>query len=161
MFKTIVAYILFICGFLVGLLSIYRASLKVPNLTIVKGKVIEKRISISYGKGRHYSLNFKLEGKHNEIAINLGTKPAVEHDSTIYKVDTGKTYVFYLDPTVLTQNSVNWGICKIDYNGQEIFKASNKLNLYGGAFVTILSLTLIVLLYKHNQKQNRNHLPSR
>jgi hypothetical protein len=156
MFKTIVAYILFICGFLVGLLSIYRASLKVSDLTIVKGKVIEKRISISYGKGRHYSLNFKLEGRQDEIAINLGTKREAGKDITIYKVDTGKTYEFYLDPTVPTQNSVNSGICKIDYNGKEIFKASNKLNVYGGAFVSILSLALIVLLYKHNKKNNRN-----
>ena len=156
MFKTIVFYILCGSAFFVGMLSIYRSSSKVSDLSVLRGKVIGKRISFikSHRTGRNYSLNFKLEGKLDEIAINLGTKREAEKDSTIYKVDTGKIYVFYLDPTVPTQNSVNWGICRVDYNGRQIFQASNKLNLYGGILISVLSLILIVLFYKHNQKKN-------
>jgi len=45
MFKKIIAYLLLISALLVGLLSLYRVSLKSSDMTIVNGKVTEKEIS--------------------------------------------------------------------------------------------------------------------
>src|SRR6185312_14719165 len=89
--------------------------------------------------GRHYYLAFQLENRPDKIAINLGTQSQADKDSAFYLVDTGKIYTFYLDPTVPTQNGINWGIDKIDYDGHEVYQASNKLKFYGGAFLSFLS----------------------
>jgi hypothetical protein len=154
--RRIFVLIFIICALLVGLLSIYRATLRASDLNIINGKVIDKKIEYftSFRSGRHYCLTFQLANRQDKIAINLGTKSQAEKDSAFYLIDTGKTYKFYLDPTVPTKNSENWGIDRIDYNGIQVYKTSNKLNLYGGTFISVLSLVGIFILFKHKRKEN-------
>ncbi len=154
--KKIIVLIFLTSALLVGLLSVYRATLKTTDLTVINDKVIKKKISYfkSAKSGRHYFLAFKLANRQEEIAINLGTRSQAGKDSAFYLIDTGKTYKFYLDPTVPTQNGVNWGIDKIDYNSNEIYKTSNKLNLYGGTFISLLSLAGIIIVLKFKKKVN-------
>jgi hypothetical protein len=136
--------------FFIGLLSVYRATLKTKALTVLVGKVVNKKILYFKGvkSGRHYCLAFELANKQDKIAINLGTKGQAEKDSAIFLIDTGKEYEFDLDPTVPTDNGINWGIDKVDYNNKEVYKKSNKLNLYLGIFISLISLTGIFMILK-------------
>jgi hypothetical protein len=159
MVKKILGYFIIVGALLVGLLSLYRSFLKPSNMIVIKGKVIDKKISYftSYGSGRHYSLIFKIEGRSDKIAINLGTKREAEKDSTIYLIDTLKTYEFFVDPTVPIRNKVKTGITRIEYNGQIIYQTYNNLNFYGGLFISLLSLAgLIIIIYKAKQKKASN-----
>ena len=157
-FKKI--FVLILCSFslLVGLVSIYRATLKTSDLTIIVDKVIDKKIFYftSLKSGRHYCLAFELANRQNKIAINLGTKSEAGKDSAFFLIDTGKTYKFYMDPTVPTTDRGNWGIKRIDYNDTEIYETSNKLNLYGGTFISLLSLTGIILIIKFKKTAANN-----
>lgn len=154
--KRVFAFIIISFTFLLGLLSLYRATLKVSSLEIITAKVLEKRIEYftSYQSGRHYCLAFRLANIQDKIAINLGTKRQAENDSTFYLIDTGKAYKFYLDPTVPATKRGNWGIRRIDYNDVPIYKASEKLDLYGGSIITLISLAGLVILIKYKKKEN-------
>ncbi len=151
MFKKIIIYLLLIFSLVIGLLSLYRASLKSSDMTIVNGRVTNKIISYytSYHTGRHYSLIFTLRDRQNKIAINLGTENEAREDATFYLIDTSKLYKFFIDPTIPVVNGVQTGITRIDYNDQTIFKSSNNLNLYGGLCISLLSIAgLILIKYK-------------
>ena len=152
--KKIIGLFIFSLSLLLGLLSIYRATLKTSQLTMITGKVISKKINYERGArgGLDYYLAFQLADWRDKIAINLGTKSQAEEDPAFHLIDTGKVYTFFMDPTVPTINGENWGIDKIDYNNIEIYKTSNNLNLYGGTFLSILSLVLIILMLKHKEK---------
>ena len=152
--KKIIGLFIFSLALLLGLLSIYRATIKTSQLTIVKGKVIHKKIEKykHFRGGTNYCLAFRLANREDKIAINLGTKSQAEKDPAVHLIDTGKAYEFYLDPTVPTIDGENWGIDKIDYNNVEIYKTSNELNLYAGTFLSILSIVLIVMMLKHKEK---------
>jgi hypothetical protein len=142
--------------FLVGLLCVYRATLTTKNMTVVVDKVINKKILYftSVKGGRHYCLAFKLANKQNKIAINLGTKSQADNDSAFYFIDTGKVYKFYLDPTVPTDNGINWGIHQIDFDNKEVYKKPTKLDLFLGILISLISLTGIILILKSKKKNS-------
>ena len=155
----LIAIILLTCALLVGILSIYRATLKTSDLTGFTGKVLTKQItySTSIKSGRHYSLKFQLENRQDLIAINLGTESQAEKDSAIYLIDTGKTYKFYLDPTVPMSNGVICGIKQVDLNNVRIYKTSNSLDLYGGTFISLLSFVGLLIIIFYKKKNSRQH----
>ena len=157
--KKVTVLILLTATLLVGLLSVYRATLKTTDLTVVIDKVIDKKIEYftSLKSGRHYCLAFRLAKRQDRIAINLETKSHAYKDSVFYIIDTGKTYKFYLDPTVPTRNGINWGINKIDYDEHVVYETSNKLNLYGGTFISLLSLAGIVVILKFKKRENYSY----
>jgi hypothetical protein len=134
---------------------IYRAALKTSDLTIISGEVLGKKIeySKSYVSGRHYYLAIRIANRQDTIAINLGTKSQVDKDSAFYLIDIGKTYKFYLDPTVPTTHGVNWGIYRVVYNDVEVYKTSNNLNLYGGSVISIASLIGMIIILKFKKKK--------
>jgi hypothetical protein len=87
-------------------LCIVRATVDKSDLRIIKDKVVSKRIYYSpsgrTNQGRTYHVEFELENRQERIAINFPTDRQVYQDSTIYKIDTGKVYKFYLDKTYPT-----------------------------------------------------------
>jgi hypothetical protein len=113
-----------------GILNIRRATISKSDLTSFEDKVIGKAISYSVSsRHRSYQLEFKLENSHERIAINFPTKNEAYQDSTIYKIDTGKVYKFYLDktyPTFLSKGFqpsyyLNKGVDIIEYDNVEVF----------------------------------------
>jgi hypothetical protein len=142
----------------VGLLSIFRATLQKPDLYLITGKVTGKRIVSfsSYRSGTHYGIALLLAGHTDMIAINAGSENEEERKHVFNLIDTGKAYQFYMDPTIPTTNRINWGIDEIDYNNREVYITSNKLNLYGGTFISILSLAGIVGITKYKKKQQES-----
>ena len=81
--RKIIGLIFISVSLLGGILSIYRATLKTSQLTIINGKVIDKKIeySTSLKGGRDYYLAFHLSNRQDKIAINLGTKRQAEKTS--------------------------------------------------------------------------------
>ena len=143
-FKIIIIIIFFSIPFFIGVLNIVRATVETSDLTVIKDKVLDKKIGFATSlKGkRSYHLEFKLENIRERIAISYVSKKQAYSDSTLYLVDTGKTYKFYLDKTFPTSNGLNCGINKIEFNNIELFSKSHKLELYVGIFFILLSIGL-------------------
>ena len=149
MFKKIFAFLVIMVTFSIGLLLLYRASLEPSDMTIVDGKVINKKI-VSSRRPRNkprYSLALQIDGREERLGIFLGTKAQAEKDSTIYLINISKTYTFYLDPTIRISNGLNNAIRRIDSNGRTIFLASNAFNLYCGLSLSLLSIIAAIIIY--------------
>jgi hypothetical protein len=157
-FRIIVLVFFLLISFLVGVLNILRANVKSSDLVIIQDKVLDKKIGYTTSlKGRRsYHLEFKLENRPVKIAVSYDSKNKAYSDSTLYLVDIGKTYKFYLDKTFPTSNGLNCGIDKIEYNNVEVFSKSHKLELYGGIFFILLSLGLGFVSIKFGKWKNIN-----
>ena len=141
-----------------GLLLLYRASLGSASMTIINGKVIDKKIvRISTSRSSLYSLALQIEGMKERLGVFLGTKKQTAKDSTIYLIDISKTYTFYLDPTITTSNGRKDAIRRIDSNGRTIFIASNVFNLYCGLSLSILAIIAAIIIYAFNKKKITDH----
>ncbi|MDB5231287.1 MAG: hypothetical protein JWN76_2092 [Chitinophagaceae bacterium] len=151
MIPRIIGYTAFVLALLTGLLSLYRASLKTSDLTVIKGKVKSKNIFFYNSRGARYRLSFDIEGRKEPLALNLGGRRDSQKDSTIYKVDTGKIYTFFLDPTV-PHGKKSCPVSRIEYNGKLVYQSSNKLNIWGGSIITLMSLAAIILVYRNPPK---------
>jgi hypothetical protein len=129
----------------VGVMLVVRGAHNKSNSIVLDGKVVDKKldryISGDIRRYVHYRLEFKLEGKEERIAISYFSRKEAYSDSTIYLVDTGKIYRFYLDKTYPTSDGINNGINRIEFNNKEIFKKNN-IELYIGIFFILLSIGL-------------------
>lgn len=150
-------------------LCITRALVNKSDLKVIKGKVISKRIYYSPSgrlhQGRNYHVEFELENLHERIAISFPTKKQVYQDSTLYRIDTGKIYTFYLDksyPTFFNKPQetpyyyLNDGIDIIEDNNKEIFSKSHHFELGGGIFFILLSITLAFVAIKYGKWKGGN-----
>jgi hypothetical protein len=151
-----------------GRLCIVRAMVSKSALRIVEGKVVNKRVYYSpsgrTNQGRTYQVEFEVENRQERIAINFPTNRQAYQDSTIYKVDTGKIYKFYLDksyPTFLnkphgTPYYLNKGIDVIEDNNREIFSKSHNFELGAGIFFVLLPVVLTFFAVKYGKWKNGN-----
>ena len=149
-----------------GRLGIVRAIVNKSDLRIVEGKVVSKRIYYSpsgrTNQGRTYHVEFELENMQERIAINFPTNRQAYQDSTLYKVDSGKIYKFYLDksyPTFLnkphgTPYYLNTGIDIIEHNSGEIFSKSHSFELGAGIFFILLSTVVTFFAVKYGKWKN-------
>jgi hypothetical protein len=157
----IIALVFFLSiSFFVGVLNIIRANEKTSDLAIIQDKVLDKKIdyTTSLKGGRAYYLEFKLENTPERIAVSYVSKKQAYSDSTIYLIDIGKTYKFYLDKTFPISNGLNCGIDKIELNNVEIFSKSHKSELYGGIFFILLSISLGFISIKFGKWKNLTDL---
>ncbi len=149
-----------------GRLCIVRAIVSKSDLRIVEDKVVSKRIYYSpsgrTNQGRNYHVEFELENRQERIAINFPTNRQAHQDSTIYKIDTGKIYKFYLDktyPTFLNKAAepsyyLNKGIDLIEDNSGEIFSKSHNFELGAGIFFMLLSVVVTFFAVKYGKWKN-------
>jgi hypothetical protein len=149
-----------------GRLGIIRAIVSKSDLRIVEDKVVSKRIYYSpsgrTNQGRNYHVEFELENRQERIAINFPTNRQAYLDSTLYKIDTGKIYKFYLDksyPTFLNKTAessyyLNKGIDIIEDNGGEIFSKSHNFELGAGIFFILLSAGVTFIAVKYGKWKN-------
>jgi hypothetical protein len=68
----------------------------------------------------------------------LGTKDQSSGNQISNIFETNKVYSFLVDPTVLSDNGINLGVREIKLNGTNIYKESQKFNLFLGIFFTVL-----------------------
>lgn len=146
----------FILGLSIGILTIYRTSIKKSSLKVLKATVLSKKITKSsrnrWGKWS-YGLSLKLNNHQNKLVILLGGSNEALRDSAQIHIDTGNIYKFYIDPTILVTNDENYGVVIVEDSGKEIYKKSNNINLIGGIFISILNLTCLVVLFKLKAKK--------
>lgn len=141
--------------FFVGVMLIYRGSLNISGMDVIKGTVFSKERGYKYAyKGGAYYLSFGIKELPVNLAISYISKNDIYADSTFNFIDTGKTYTFYVDPTFPISDNRIMGIAEIDYNGKIIYKRSKKRNLYGGFFFCLLGVIGSVLIYKFDKKNN-------
>lgn len=153
-------------GLWAGRLALVRAIVSKSDLRIVEGKVVSKRVYYSpsgrTNQGRTYHVEFELENRQERLAINFPTNKQAYQDSTIYKVDTGKIYKFYLDksyPTFLnkphaTPYYLNTGIDIIEDNSGEIFSKTHNFELGVGIFFILLSIGLTFYAIRYGKWKN-------
>ena len=149
-----------------GRLGIVRAIVSKSDLRIVEGKVVSKRVYYSpsgrTNQGRTYHIEFELENRQERIAINFPTNKQAYQDSTLYKIDTGKVYKFYLDktyPTFLNKTAgpsyyLNTGIDLIENNSGVIFSKSHNFELGAGIFFILLSVGISFFAVKYGKWKN-------
>lgn len=147
-------------------LCIVRAIVDKSHLRLVEDKVVSKRIYYSpsgrTNQGRTYHIEFELENRQERIAINFPTNKQAYQDSTLYKIDTGKVYKFYLDktyPTFLNKTAgpsyyLNTGIDLIEDNSGVIFSKSHNFELGAGIFFILLSVGVAFFAVKYGKWKN-------
>ena len=144
--------------FYVGSLLIRRGLVEKSKMTILKGKVISKELTHYYSgyyrKNRHDVLLFDVENIPEKIAINYFSESEAKSDNAISKVDTGKVYQFYLDPSYPTVNYRNSGVSIIDHEGTEIYRKNNSINLYAGIFFVLVGITLTFVTIKYSRPKS-------
>jgi hypothetical protein len=137
---------------------IRRSLVEKSKMTVIKGKVISKELTHYYSgyyrKNRHEILLFEIESIHDKIAINFFSENEAKNDTAFSKVDTGKVYQFYLDPSYPSVNSRNSGVSIIDYEGIEVYRKNNSINLYAGIFFVLLGVALTYLGIKYSRPKN-------
>ncbi|MBY0476732.1 MAG: hypothetical protein K2Q24_03735 [Chitinophagaceae bacterium] len=123
-----------------GLLSLYRVFLSSNNLTKIDAKVLAKKIEIisTHNQSNRYGLIFEVDNYKDKLGIYLGTKDQSSGNQISNIFETNKVYSFLVDPTVLSDNGINLGVREIKLNGTNIYKESQKFNLFLGIFFTVL-----------------------
>lgn len=139
-----------------GLLSLYRVLLSSNNLTKIDAKVLAKKIEVvsTHNQSNRYGLTFEVDNYKDKLGIYLGTKDQSSGNQISNLVDTNKVYTFLVDPTVLTDNGINLGVREIKLNGTNIYKESQKFNLFLGIFFTLLGTGGLFLIYKFKRTKN-------
>ncbi len=137
---------------------IRRGLVEKSKMTVIKGKVISKELTHYYSgyyrKNRHDILLFEIESIDDKIAINYFSESEAKSDIAFSKVDTGKVYQFYLDPSYPNVNSRNNGVSIIDYEGIEIYRKNNSMNLYAGIFFVLLGVALTYFGIKYSRPKS-------
>lgn len=134
---------------------LYRYSLKSDDLLEIEGVLLSKKIEAisSYKGNSRYGLVFELEDVEEKYGIYLGTAGQIENNNDLIRlIDTGKTYKLLVDPTVSSRNEIKLAVREIYLNGKQIFKESNRFELFFGIFLTLLSIIGFVLVGKSRHK---------
>jgi hypothetical protein len=149
-------YLVMLAMLFCGLLLLYRYSLASNDLTRIDGRILsKKREVVSSRKGSsRYGLIFEIENAEDKYGIYIGTANHIENTNDLFRlIDTGKNYTLLVDPSVSSSNGVKLGIREIYFNGERIFKASQRFDLFLGSFITILSLAGLILVVRADRKR--------
>ena len=152
-FTTFTILLIFLAG---GLLSLYRIFKSSKGLTKIEAKILEKKIEpvSSYKGSNRYGLTFKVDNSDNKFGIYTGTQDQSSRNGLLNLVDTGKIYSFLMDPTVSTANGINLGVREINFDGKNIYKESQKFNLFFGIFFTLLGAGGLFIINRFKRTKN-------
>lgn len=136
-----------------GLLSLYRVFLSSNDLTKIDGKVLSKKIEVVsiHNQSQRYGLTFEVENYKDKLGIYLGTKDQSSSNQILNRIDTNKIYTFLIDPTVSSDNGVNLSVREIKLNDINVYKESQKFNLFLGIFFTLLGAGGFFIVSKYKR----------
>ena len=139
-----------------GLLSLYRVLLSSNSLTKIDAKVLAKKLEVvsTHKQSNRYGLTFEIDNYPNKLGIYLGTKDQSSDNQIINIIDTNKIYTFLIDPTVSTDNGIDLGVREINLNGTNVYKESQKFNLFLGIFFTLLGAGGLFIISKYKRTKN-------
>jgi hypothetical protein len=138
--------------FILGILCIYRGVLKEADLEKIDSQITSHEVfkdTCFSGKRARvcYKLLFYLTNTDTIYGIYLGYNPAAK-DKLISKLQTGKEYSFFIDPTIPEVDGIKLGIRIIKDNQSILFKENGKLSLKGGIIFILMGSGLFLLIYK-------------
>lgn len=128
----------------------------------VTAKVTSKEIVLLHGtrSADVYYLTIKLINDPTRYGLELGKDYNSFKDTSVPKIEVGKIYTFYIDPSFMTRNNRNYGVRKI-YDGETLIIADkNKRNLGKGVLAIILSIAGAAFTKwytKHEKSLTTNH----
>ena len=107
-------------------------------------------------KNKRYGLTFEVENYKDKLGIYLGTKDQSSSNQILNHIDTNRIYVFFIDPSVSIDNGINLGVREIKLNGINVYKESQKFNLFIGVFFTLIGAggLFIISKYKRSKKSS-------
>lgn len=148
----------------IGVFVLYRESFQEKNLIQITGKLTSvnlkkyKKIGGGAINNFYYIIVCKIEQQKTPYGIYAGTKKQATKKITKLNLVTGKTYSFYLNPTVLKGvNGINLGISQIKQNAKIIYKRHKKTNSIFGKIFIILGVIALLLTVILKQKNEKNH----
>lgn len=150
----LIAITLMMLIFCLGLLSIYRSTMKTSDWKIVNGKVESKTLFFKASPriGKTYFIVFKVLAVNKIVPITFGSKNIEERNSVFQAIKIGNNYKFYLESNFIIFDSMKNRIQKIDFKNVELYKASSRKKLYSGIFLLVLSSIVIFLLVFYPKK---------
>jgi hypothetical protein len=139
-----------------GLLLLYRVFLSPNDLTKIDAKVLSKKIEVvsTHNQSQRYGLTFEVENFKDKLGIYLGAKDQSSSNQILNRIDTNKIYSFLIDPTVSSDNGVNLGVREIKLNDINVYKESQKFNLFLGIFFTLLGAGGLFIVSKYKRTKN-------
>lgn len=139
-----------------GLLSLYRVFLSSKDLTNIDAKVLSKKLEVvsTHNQSQRYGLTFEVDNYKDKLGIYLGTKDQASSNQIINRIDTNKIYSFLIDPTVSSDNGINLGVREIKLNDTNVYKESQKFNLFLGIFFTLLGAGGLFIVSKYKRIKN-------
>ncbi len=125
-------------------------------MTRIDAKVLAKKIEVvsTHNQSNRYGLTFKVDNFQDKLGIYLGTKDQSSDNQIFYLVDTIQVYSFLVDPTVSIKNGINLGVREIKLSGINIYKESQKFNLFLGIFFTLLGSFGFFIIIKLKRRKN-------
>gem|GEM_PF-4606096 len=148
-------YLIFTSLFFFGLFLVYRGAIPSTKIQKIESGIIGKSFYTTYtlkGKPR-YSLAIQLSSLDYKIGIPLSNnKEEAIHDTMISKVEIGKTYCFYINPTYPLADGINNGIIKVEFNGATIYNRNETASIYFGLILSLFSLLIMIFLARSKRK---------
>lgn len=141
---------LFFC--ICGCLLIYRGSTPMSKLKKIEGKLIKYEVRKGFGnfgtKGqRNYAIIIEIEGQSKYYGIYAGTNEQAKSKYKKIKLDVGKIYSFFIDPTVTNVENVNLGIRLIKFKNNTLYKEVMKSHVFFGWLFIILGILSGLIFY--------------
>jgi hypothetical protein len=163
MFKRIVIYFICLICLSVGIMSLYRSSLTLKDMDVIKGLLLEKEMVLIHtgATSSNYTLVLAIQDLDYKLGISYSSYDDAHGDSTMRLLDTMKTYTFYVDPTIPVSRTVRCGIYKIeDSSGKQLYLESQKYNFWlgiGAILASIFFYTLYKIGLKKEEKLSSNN----
>ncbi len=157
--QKLIAYLMIFVLFTMGILSLYRFFSNSKSFHRIEAKVLEKNLEMVSARSKSYALTFTIAGYKDKIGIYLGTEQQAKADETLRLIDIGKTYLFLLDPTIVTDNNINLGVREILLNEKSVYKSSSTFDLVAGVFCIMLGslIAFAVRKQRHRFVANASH----
>jgi len=145
----LMALMFFICGALL----LYRVYHTDDTLIQFNATVKDKILSTSGGAHPTYTIDFSFEETKAVYAIQLGKDQDL---SVVSKVDIGKNYTFYFDPSVpVDEYGKQPGIRVIKNGAVVVYRKAYRFFMAGAVVFLVLGSLLIMVYYRRMRSLGR------
>lgn len=147
-------YIILLAFVVVGFVSLYRAIMSIKDMNSFSAKVLEKRIeTITIRKGHSkFGITLKVDYSDTKLGIYSGTDIQTVDTALFNRLDTGKVYLFFVDPTVSISSNVNLGLREIRFNNSVIYKEHRFFHWILGISFLLMGGGGIFIITKYKRK---------
>ncbi len=148
--QRITTYIILVAVFFSGALLLYRTLNASKGLSRVEAVVVSSQMDSLYAhKGRtYYAYTFSLQDRKEKLGIYNGTD-AQPADEALKNIEPGRSYIFFMDPTVETANGVNLGLREVRDKETVLYQDPVAPSIMGGLILCLISLVGGLLMWRY------------